>query len=99
MQENLSKDKLAEDLIHILIKLKKSHWHKSDIKTLTPSEIHILFFIKKTIDSKNTGIKVSDISKYFKVSMPTITQKLTSLEKNKYITRTMDESDRRVILL
>ena len=58
----------------------------------------MLFCIKKGINPQNLSeMKVSEISKQLRVTPPTITQVLNSLEANGLIERQIDKTDRRMV--
>ncbi|MBY0596514.1 MarR family winged helix-turn-helix transcriptional regulator [Peribacillus sp. NPDC096622] len=66
---------------------------------LRQSELNLLVYLTYLCPPGTTGIKVSDLSKQLKITSAAVTHVIQSLEKNGYITRTMDPSDRRSILL
>lgn len=66
---------------------------------LHPMEIHTLFLIKKLTKHTPEGVFVTDISKALHVAVPTITQKIASLEKKGFINRVHSNNDRRNVLI
>lgn len=66
---------------------------------LRQSELNLLVYLTYLCPPGTTGIKVSDLSKQLKITSAAVTHVIQSLEKNGYITRTMDPSDRRSILV
>ena len=77
--------------------LRRLSWHEHSIEGCKPSEIRVLFCIRKNNDVPGTEIKVSEISKRLHVTSPTITQLLNGLEANGLIERHVDAVDRRVV--
>ncbi|HLX39536.1 MAG TPA: MarR family transcriptional regulator, partial [Ktedonobacteraceae bacterium] len=76
---------------------KRLSWHEHSIGGCKPSEIRVLFCIKRNMSQQVPEMKVSEISKQLHVTSPTITQLLNSLEANGLIERRIDTLDRRVI--
>ncbi|MFJ7932501.1 MarR family winged helix-turn-helix transcriptional regulator [Peribacillus sp. NPDC096448] len=66
---------------------------------LRQSELNLLVYLTYLCPPGATGIKVSDLSKQMKITSAAVTHVIQPLEKNGYITRTMDPSDRRSILV
>lgn len=92
----INKDPTAQKLLQAFSRLKRLHWHQSSIAGLTPSEILVLFCVKKRM-TKGVGLKISEISRYLKVAAPTITQQINTLENRGYVERSTDEQDRRAV--
>jgi DNA-binding MarR family transcriptional regulator len=62
-----------------------------------PSEIKVLFCIKKGGRPDRDEITVSEISKLLHVTSPTVTQLIKGLETEGLIERTINPADRRVV--
>lgn len=88
---------IAQRLLEAFTQFRRLAWKQSSIMGLKPSEIMVLFSIKKTAEPDSPGIKVSDISSCLKVATPTITQLINGLETNGFVKRTMDKEDRRAV--
>jgi len=54
--------------------------------------------VNNTFDPKD-NVKISDLKKYLSISKGAISQNLASLEKKGYIKRTIDESNRRNVIV
>lgn len=96
---NKDKNPTAQRLFEVFSKFKRMHKHKdqSPIPGLKTSEMHVLFCIKKNAEIGENGIKVSEISSIMNIASPSVTQSINSLEENKYVQRSMDKDDRRVV--
>jgi DNA-binding MarR family transcriptional regulator len=55
----------------------------------------MLFFIRRSMETKPNGIKASELKMLLKVSLPTVTQTLNILEAKGLIVREDDPADRR----
>ena len=86
-------------LMNSLVQFKKLHLKNKPQHGLYSSEIHMLFIIRQLTKGNPKGIKVTDISKSLNVSPPTVTQKITSLEKKGFINRIHSKKDRRTVLI
>jgi len=86
-----------QKLMRTLMQFNKIHWHQPPVAGCKPSEVRVLFCIKKGRNPHNPEIKVSEISKRLRVTSPTITQSLNSLEAHGLIERHIDPVDRRAI--
>jgi DNA-binding MarR family transcriptional regulator len=84
-------------LLRLLMQLKRLELHRQPIANCKPSEIRVLFCIKKSTHATLPEIKVSEISRQLQVTSPTITQLLKGLEANGLIERHIDNIDRRSV--
>ena len=75
----------------------KAEWHERSVAGCKPSEIRVLFCIKRGANPNTHAMNVSEISKYLHVTSPSITQLLKSLEANDLVERSIDPADRRSI--
>ena len=90
-------DPPAQKLMQAFMQFNKAHWHRRTILGFRPSEIRVLFCIKKGIHADSSGMKISEISKHLQVTAPSITQLTKSLEANGLIERHFDPTDRRIV--
>jgi len=94
---------LTQQLIDAFRGLRKIRWqqHLALGNNLNPSEFFVLHKIAhhtlKANDERLAAISPSDISHDLRVSSPTVTQHITSLETKGLIIREMDKHDRRKI--
>ncbi len=70
--------------------------HRSPVYGLKHSETRLLFVMDKRAKAE-TGISISELSAYLKVTSPTITQRINALEEQGYVLRIVDPEDRRSI--
>ena len=87
----------AQKLMKTFMQFNKVEWHQRSIAGCTPSEIRLLFCIRKGAKPDTPDMKVSEISKRLHVTSPTITQLLKGLEANGLIERHIDPTDRRAV--
>lgn len=88
---------IEQKLMSALMQFRRLGWHQRTIAGCKPSEIRVLFCIKKGVKPNASDIKVSEISKRLHVTSPTITQLLKGLEANGLIKRHIDQDDRRAV--
>src|SRR5437660_8125739 len=86
-----------QKLLRAFMQFKKAEWHQRSIEGCTPSEIRVMFCIKKSVKPDTHEMKVSEISKHLHVTAPTITQLLKGLEAHELIERRVDPTDRRAV--
>ena len=90
-------DTTAEKLLRSFMQFHKAGWHEHSVAGCTPSEIKVLFCVRKGMKHNNSIITVSEISKILRVTSPTVTQILKKLEANGFVVRHADDIDRRVV--
>ncbi len=90
-------DTTAEKLLRSFMQFHKAGWHEHSVAGCTPSEIKVLFCVRKGMKHNNAIITVSEISKILRVTSPTVTQILKKLEANGFVVRHADDIDRRVV--
>lgn len=90
-------DLTTQKLMRALIRFRQASWREHNVAGCTPSEIRVLFCVKRNAALGAPELKVSEISKFLHVTPPTITQTIKNLEANGLIERTRDPSDRRVV--
>ena len=86
-----------QKLLRAFMQFKKAEWHQRSIEGCTPSEIRVMFCIKKGVKPDAHEMKVSEISKHLHVTAPTITQLLKGLEAHELVERRIDPTDRRAV--
>ena len=89
----------AQRLLQSLMRFKRSEFHQRSIVGYKPSEIRLLFSLRKGIrpECLGMGITVSEISKRLHVTSPSVTQLLKGLEAHGLIERHTDPADRRSV--
>lgn len=90
-----NQDSTAQRLIKSTRQFRKLDWNKESIGNLKPSEIEVLFCIRKL--GQNENITVSEISKLLRVTSPTVTQIVNRLDACGLIKRRINKEDRRSI--
>ena len=86
-----------QKLLRALMQFKRLGWHQQSFGGCKPSEVRVLFCIKRGMRPDSSEMKVSEISKLMHVTSPTITQSLNSLEGQGLIERHTDVFDRRAV--
>ncbi len=87
----------AQKLMQSFMEFRRAAWHRRSIAGYKPSEIKVLFCIKRGTQCDGVDMKVSDISKRLHVTSPTVTQLLKGLEADGLIERRVDPTDRRAV--
>lgn len=88
---------MVQKLMRAFMQLNRPPWHQRTVAGCKPSEIRMLFCIKRGMRPGATEMKVSEISKLLHVTSPTVTQVLKGLEGNGLIERRIDSVDRRAV--
>ncbi len=90
---------IVQKLMRSFMQFNKAAWHQQQhtVAGCKPSEIRVLFCVKKGCRPGSSEMKVSEISKLLLVTSPTVTQLLKGLEANGLIERHMDSLDRRAV--
>jgi DNA-binding MarR family transcriptional regulator len=86
-----------QKLMRAFMQFNKAGWQHRSVAGCKPSEIWVLFCIKKGVNPDAPEMKVSDISKLLHVTSPTITQLIKGLEANGLVERNIDPTDRRAV--
>lgn len=94
---NSNDSEVARRLMEAFMKFNRLHWHRGSVGGLKHGELAVLYCIKRKAASDGSGIKVSEISNMLKVTSPTITQLLKTLETKEFIERGIDKEDRRAV--
>ncbi|MZP31384.1 MarR family transcriptional regulator [Heliobacterium undosum] len=89
----------AQTLLQAFMQFKRIEWHQRSVLGYKPSEIKVLFCIKKGRKSGSPGIKASEISQLLRVTPPTVTQLIKDLEIRGLVERAIDRDDRRSALI
>ena len=97
MDQNRVTNPTTQKLMTAFMRFGKAEWHERIIAGCKPSEIRVLFCIKKGMKPNESEIKVSEISKLLHVTSPTVTQLLKGLEANGLVERRVDPTDRRAV--
>lgn len=79
------------------MQFRKAGWQGRTVEGYKPSEIMLLFCIKRGVESGSCGMKVSEISQRLHVKSPTVTQLINGLEKDGLVKRNTDPDDRRAV--
>jgi DNA-binding MarR family transcriptional regulator len=87
----------VQKLLNAFMQFGKASWHQHSVAGCKPSEIRVLFCIKKGAKPDGSEIKVSEISKLLQVTSPAITQLLKGLETSGLVERHIDPFDRRAV--
>ncbi|MNN05801.1 putative HTH-type transcriptional regulator YusO [compost metagenome] len=92
----LGKEHRAHRLMSAFNLFKRMDWHKV-VEGCKPSELRVLFFIKRGASRDSRGVTVSEISSMMGVTSPTVTPLVRSLEDNGLVIRYNDQEDRRLV--
>jgi DNA-binding MarR family transcriptional regulator len=87
----------AQKLMRAFMQFNRAEWHQRSIMGYKPSEIKVLFCIKRGGKPGTGESTVSEISKLLHVTSPTVTQLIKGLEIEGLIERTTSLADRRVV--
>ncbi len=87
----------AHKLLQAFMQFNKAEWNRRTIEGHKPSEMTVMFCIKKKMKPNTPGMMVSEISSLLHVTSPTITQLIKGLETKGLVERTIDPSDRRAV--
>ncbi|MGF7048892.1 DNA-binding MarR family transcriptional regulator [Paenibacillus sp. DS2015] len=87
----------AETLFRAMMRFNKAEFRHRLVEGLKPSELVLMFCVKKKVKPGTMGLMVSEISELLGVTSPTVTQLLKSLEVKDWITRSIDQQDRRAV--
>src|SRR6476469_5585677 len=89
---------IAQKLLGAFKRFNRVAWHQGSFMGCKPSEVQLLFCIKKgMMRSDAPALKVSEISKFMHVTSPTVTQLINGLEANGLVERHIDLTDRRAV--
>lgn len=94
---NNTENSTARKLVRAFMQFNRVEWHERLIAGCTLSEIRVLFCLRRGAAANSFDMNVSEISKCLRVTSPTITQIIKSLEAKGLVERTSDPIDRRVV--
>ncbi|MDV2887982.1 MarR family transcriptional regulator, partial [Alkalihalophilus pseudofirmus] len=77
----------AQKLLQVFMQFRKAGWHDKKNRRYNPSEFKVLAAIEQGANKKQREMKVSEISQLLKVTPPTVTQIINTLEKDGLIER------------
>ncbi|MEC0242079.1 MarR family transcriptional regulator [Paenibacillus dokdonensis] len=98
MSDNSSvENNTALKLMQATMRFNKAEFRQRKIEGIKMSELGLLFSIKKSVKPGTIGLMVSEISHKLRVTSPTVTQLIKTMEKKNWVERTMDELDRRAV--
>lgn len=86
-----------QKLMKAFMQFRKAGWHGKAVEGYKPSEMVLLFCIKRGVEPDSPGMKVSEISKRLQVKSPTVTQLINGLERAGLVKRNTDPEDRRAV--
>ncbi|WP_010272889.1 MarR family winged helix-turn-helix transcriptional regulator [Paenibacillus senegalensis] len=89
----------VEQLIRAFLKFREVDWLHHAETGHKHSEIKVLLCIYREEKEGRPYMRVSQISRKLRVTAPTVTQLLNSLEDRELIERISDETDRRTVLV
>ncbi|MDP4179418.1 MAG: MarR family transcriptional regulator [Bacillota bacterium] len=92
-------NELVLELAKAFMYIVKCHQKIQCHQKIKKSEFVLLSAIIEMAGQYQYGIKASDLSNKLKITPAAVTHMLNSLEKNKYIERLSDPSDRRIVLV
>ncbi|MNO58827.1 putative HTH-type transcriptional regulator YusO [compost metagenome] len=92
----LGNEHRAHRLMSAFNQLKRMDWHRG-VEGCKPSELRVLFIIKRGSSRDSRGVTVSEISSMMGVTSPTVTPLVRSLEDNGLVIRYNDQEDRRLV--
>jgi DNA-binding MarR family transcriptional regulator len=87
----------ARKLLRAFMQFNRVEWHQRLIAGCTLGEIRVLFCIQRGTRANPPDMKISEISKSLRVTSPTITQTIKSLEAKGLVERASDPIDRRAV--
>ena len=97
MQEQHSEG-LPSRLVSAFLRFSRTPWHNVPADGLTLAETIILENIGRA-NKKGTRLRISDLSAILRLTTPTVTQHLNSLESQGFVEKTPSASDKRAINL
>ena len=96
--EQQAQESLSVRLIRAFMKFSRTRWHNAPASGLSQVETDILENIMRANRHGNSP-RVSDIGMMLRVSSPTVTQHLISLEEQGYVLKTHSTEDKRSVQL
>ena len=90
-------DERTQKLIKTFFQFHRLKWWNPDEAGFKRSEIKLIFMLKDLEHHLKRKVSVSDISNHLRVTSPSVTHLLNSLEEKGMVKRTQDELDRRSV--
>lgn len=88
----------VQKLIKLFFKFHKTKWwHPDPSLGFKRSEMRLIFIVNDLEKHLSRKVSVSDISNFLRVTSPSVTHLLNSLEQKGIVVRTQDELDRRSV--
>ncbi|MBP2001897.1 DNA-binding MarR family transcriptional regulator [Paenibacillus shirakamiensis] len=87
----------GQRLFRAFDRVRKANWRRGAEASHRPSEMKLLFYVKRGLSFNALGMTISEISSGLEVTSPTVTQLINSLETQGLVERRMDQDDRRVV--
>jgi DNA-binding MarR family transcriptional regulator len=88
----------ARKLIEVFMLFNKMNWNHQPMEPKKKhSELRLLVVIKRMGKQSDEGVKVSELSRFLRVTSPTVTQLLNQLEETGLVVRKEDPKDRRAV--
>ncbi len=94
---DLEIDNQTQKLIKTFFQFHRLKWWSPDAVGFKRSEIKLIFMLKDLERHLERKVSVSDISSHLRVTSPSVTHLLNSLEEKGMVKRTQDELDRRSV--
>ncbi|NLJ79982.1 MAG: winged helix-turn-helix transcriptional regulator [Firmicutes bacterium] len=91
---------LVMDLIEILEGLRRYQcWYGNQSLPIRHNEMMLLLFLNHNLRPDHLGIQPSKLGKILRLTRPTITSLVNSLEEQGYVARVNDDEDRRAVFV
>jgi DNA-binding MarR family transcriptional regulator len=93
-QETDNPESISNRLMKAFFKFNRTRWHNAPASGLSQVETDILENVARA-ERHGKALRVADISLMLRVSSPTVTQHLNSLEERGYVLKTQSKEDKR----
>lgn len=94
------KKELVMEFIETLEGLRRyRRWYRGRTIPIRKNEMMLLMFLEHHMPLDSPGLQPSELGKMLRLTRPTITSMVKSLERNGYVVRINDEEDRRVVFV
>lgn len=91
---------LVMEFIEILEGLRRyRRWYRDRSIPIRKNEMMLLMFLVHHLPADSPGLQPSELGKILRLTRPTITAMVNSLEEHGYVVRINDEEDRRVVFV
>ncbi|USB32958.1 MarR family winged helix-turn-helix transcriptional regulator [Paenibacillus sp. YPG26] len=94
---DINENPKVQRLFEAFNRVRRADWRRPSVGQCKPSEMKLLFYIKKGMEKHEEGFTVSELSSALEVTSPTVTQLINSVEAGGLVERRMDPNDRRVV--